>query len=127
LKDGNADKRAKAVRSLGLLPGNADAERAAINALQDKKPNVRTAAAAALGSMQAHGKTTCSRSGPGYREGVGESNHRQKLEGESGGPGWRQRRCALQCSRMRRALERDTYRENHSGTREAVILSRMQR
>jgi hypothetical protein len=35
LKDGNADKRAKAVRSLGLLPGNADAERAAINALQD--------------------------------------------------------------------------------------------
>jgi len=53
LKDQNADKRAKAVRSLGLLPGNEEAERAAINALQDKKPNVRMAAAAALGSMQA--------------------------------------------------------------------------
>jgi len=53
LKDENADKRAKAVRSLGLLPGNEEAERAAINALQDKKPNVRMAAAAALGSMQA--------------------------------------------------------------------------
>src|SRR6267142_2391930 len=53
LKDENADKRAKAVRSLGLLPGNTEAEKAAINALQDKKPNVRMAAAAALGSMQA--------------------------------------------------------------------------
>jgi HEAT repeat protein len=53
LRDGNADKRAKAVRSLGLLPGNAQAERAAINALQDKKPSVRVAAATALGSMQA--------------------------------------------------------------------------
>jgi HEAT repeat protein len=53
LKDGNADKRANAVRSLGLLPGNAEAERAAINALQDKKSNVRVAAAPALGSMQA--------------------------------------------------------------------------
>jgi HEAT repeat protein len=53
LKDGNADKRAMAVRSLGLLPGNLEAERAATNALQDKKPNVRVAAATALGSMQA--------------------------------------------------------------------------
>src|SRR5882724_7145489 len=53
LKDQNADKRAKAVRSLGLLPGNTEAEKAAISALQDKKPNVRMAAAAALGSMQA--------------------------------------------------------------------------
>ena len=53
LKDDSADKRAKAVRALGLLPGNAEAEKAAINALQDKKPNVRMAAAAALGSMQA--------------------------------------------------------------------------
>src|SRR5882724_6600171 len=53
LKDQNADKRAKAVRSLGLLPANTEAERAAIKALQDKKPNVRMAAAAALGSMQA--------------------------------------------------------------------------
>src|SRR6266851_3249162 len=53
LKDENADKRAKAVRALGLLPGNTEAEKTAINALHDKKPNVRTAAAAALGSMQA--------------------------------------------------------------------------
>src|SRR5713101_4845412 len=53
MKDDSADKRAKAVRSLGLLPGSTEAEKAAINALQDKKPNVRMAAAAALGSMQA--------------------------------------------------------------------------
>ncbi len=53
MKDASADKRAKAVRSLGLLPGNTEAEKAAINALQDKKPNVRMAAATALGSMQA--------------------------------------------------------------------------
>jgi HEAT repeat protein len=53
LKDENADKRAKAVRALGLLPGNAEAEKTAIDALHDRKPNVRTAAAAALGSMQA--------------------------------------------------------------------------
>jgi hypothetical protein len=53
MKDDNADKRAKAVRALGLLPGNEEAEKAAINALQDKKPNVRMAAAAALGSMHA--------------------------------------------------------------------------
>jgi hypothetical protein len=52
-KDNSADKRAMAVRALGLLPGNTEAENAAINALQDKKPNVRMAAAAALGSMQA--------------------------------------------------------------------------
>jgi HEAT repeat protein len=53
VKNENADKRAKAVRALGLLRGNAEAEKTAINALHDKKPNVRTAAAAALGSMQA--------------------------------------------------------------------------
>jgi HEAT repeat protein len=53
LKDGSADKRAKAVRAMGLLPGNLEAEKAAINALRDKNPNVRMAAAAALGSMQA--------------------------------------------------------------------------
>ena len=53
LKNENADKRAKAVRALGLLTGNAEAEKAAVSALQDKKPNVRVAAAAALGSMQA--------------------------------------------------------------------------
>jgi len=53
MKGNNADKRAKAVRALGLLPGNEEAEKAAINALQDKNLNVRMAAAAALGSMQA--------------------------------------------------------------------------
>ncbi len=41
------------MRALGLLPGNAEAETAAVKALQDKKLNVRIAAAAALGSMQA--------------------------------------------------------------------------
>jgi len=53
LKNENADKRAKAVRALGLLPGSAEAEKAAVSALQDKNANVRMAAAAALGSMQA--------------------------------------------------------------------------
>jgi HEAT repeat protein len=53
LKDTNADKRAKAVRALGLLDGNAEAEKAAVAGLKDQKPNVRLAAAAALGSMHA--------------------------------------------------------------------------
>ena len=51
LNDQNSDKRAKAVRALGLLQGNVEAEKAAVSALQDKKTNVRVAAA--LGSMQA--------------------------------------------------------------------------
>src|SRR5881296_2868919 len=53
LKNENAEKRPKAVRALGLLTGNVEAEKAAVSALQDKKTNVRVAAAAALGSMQA--------------------------------------------------------------------------
>ena len=36
-KDENADKRAKAVRALSLLTGNAEAEKTAASALQDKK------------------------------------------------------------------------------------------
>lgn len=52
LQDESADKRAKAVRALGLLPGNAEAGKAAIGALKDDKANVRLAAAAALGSMR---------------------------------------------------------------------------
>src|SRR5437867_9283711 len=52
-KDEYEDKRAKAVSVLGLLAKNAEAEKAALSALQDKKPNVRIAAATALGSMQA--------------------------------------------------------------------------
>lgn len=53
LKDPNADRRAKAVRALGLLTGNAEAEKAAAFALKDEKANVRLAAAEALGSMHA--------------------------------------------------------------------------
>jgi len=55
LKSTNTEKRAKAARALGLLTGNAEAEKAAILALKDEKPNVRLAAAAALGSMHAEG------------------------------------------------------------------------
>src|SRR5207302_3843379 len=36
LKEENAEKRAKAVRSLGLLTGNLEAEKAAVSALQDR-------------------------------------------------------------------------------------------
>ena len=53
LKDANSDRRAKAVRALGLLAGNTEAEKAAVQGLHDQKPNVRLAAAAALGSMHA--------------------------------------------------------------------------
>lgn len=49
----NSDKRAKAVKALGLLKGNVDAEEAALDALKDEKSNVRAAAASALGSMRA--------------------------------------------------------------------------
>jgi len=55
LKDANAEKRTKAVRALGLLTGNAEAEKAAALALKDEKPSVRLAAAMALGSMHAEG------------------------------------------------------------------------
>lgn len=57
LKEKSADKRARAVRALGLLPGNAEAEQVAIAALKDEKPSVRLAAAAALGSMHAEHST----------------------------------------------------------------------
>lgn len=53
LKETNADKRAKAVRALGLLTGSAEAEKAAAFALKDEKSNVRLSAAQALGSMHA--------------------------------------------------------------------------
>lgn len=53
LKDTNADKRATAVRALGLLTGNAEAENAAVLGLKDAKYDVRLAAAVALGSMHA--------------------------------------------------------------------------
>ena len=53
LKDKNTDKRAKAVRALGLLAGSAEAEKAAVVGLKDEKPKVRQAAAHALGAMRA--------------------------------------------------------------------------
>lgn len=53
LAEDNSDKRAKAVTALGLLTGNAEAERSAIKALKDDKFAVRVAAATALGSMHA--------------------------------------------------------------------------
>ena len=53
LADSNMDKRAKAVQVLGLLPNDPQAEEAALHALKDEKPEVRAAAAAALGDMKA--------------------------------------------------------------------------
>jgi HEAT repeat protein len=53
LTENSADQRAKAVNALGLLSGNAEAEKAANQALRDEKYNVRLAAATALGSMHA--------------------------------------------------------------------------
>ncbi len=53
MAENSGDKRAKAVNSLGLLTHSAKAERSAVLALKDDKPNVRAAAAAALGSMRA--------------------------------------------------------------------------
>jgi HEAT repeat protein len=53
LMDESADKRARAVNALGLLPDDPEAESAAKKALKDEKPNVRVAGAAALGSMRA--------------------------------------------------------------------------
>jgi HEAT repeat protein len=54
LADNNNDLRARATRVLGELDGNAKAEQAAINALQnDKQASVRAAGAQALGEMGA--------------------------------------------------------------------------
>ena len=49
--DTNADRRAKAVSALGLVTRNADAEDLVRAALKDDKPEVRKAAAGALGRM----------------------------------------------------------------------------
>lgn len=57
LLDTNSAKRSQAVRALGLLTGNAEAEKAAVLALKDEKPPVRLAAAVALGSMRAEQAT----------------------------------------------------------------------
>jgi len=53
LENSNIEKRTKAVADLGLLPGDAQALDAALTALKDPKPEVRAAAAQALGDMSA--------------------------------------------------------------------------
>src|SRR6266852_2670674 len=54
----NTERRVKAVTALGLMEGNAEAEKLTIAALKDQKTDVRAAAATALGSMHAvHAKT----------------------------------------------------------------------
>lgn len=47
------EERTNAVRALGLLPGNTRAQKMAEDALDDAKPEVRAAAATALGQMHA--------------------------------------------------------------------------
>ncbi len=53
LSDASADRRARAVAALGLLPNDPQARRHSIKALKDEKSEVRAAAATALGSMHA--------------------------------------------------------------------------
>lgn len=53
LTNTNTDKRVRAVRELGILPGDQQALDAALTALKDAKPEVRAAAAQALGDMLA--------------------------------------------------------------------------
>jgi len=53
LAERNTGKRTTAVRVLGLLPGDTKAKDAALRALKDDKPEVRAAAAQALGDMKA--------------------------------------------------------------------------
>ncbi|HUK43292.1 MAG TPA: HEAT repeat domain-containing protein [Candidatus Bathyarchaeia archaeon] len=53
LNESNIEKRTKAVGDLGLLPDDHEALDAALTALKDPKPEVRTAAAQALGEMSA--------------------------------------------------------------------------
>jgi HEAT repeat protein len=53
LANKRAEKRANAARALRLLPNNPEAQEMAENALADQNPNVRAAAARALGPMGA--------------------------------------------------------------------------
>ena len=53
MSDKTTEERAVAVRVLGLLEGDAKAQDLAVKALADPKPEVRTAAADALGDMKA--------------------------------------------------------------------------
>jgi HEAT repeat protein len=57
LADSSVQKRTTAVQVLGLLPGDAKAKDAALKALKDEKPDVRAAAAQALGDMKAKDTT----------------------------------------------------------------------
>ncbi len=50
--DNETPKRAKAILVLGILRGDSDAESLALTALDDKEPEVRAAAADALGEMR---------------------------------------------------------------------------
>jgi|SRR5271166_488918 len=52
LADSSVDKRTTAVQVLGLLPDDPKAAEAALKALKDEKPDVRAAAAKALGDMK---------------------------------------------------------------------------
>jgi HEAT repeat protein len=54
IKENSTEKRATAVRVLSLLTGNARAVTLASHALSDSKPQVRTAAAGALGELHAN-------------------------------------------------------------------------
>jgi HEAT repeat protein len=54
----NTDKRAKTFRALALLVQNRAAQQMAENALIDEKPEVRSAAASALGQMGAKGSVS---------------------------------------------------------------------
>ncbi len=58
LADSSLEKRTKALTVLGLLPGDAKAEEAALKALGDEKPEARAAAAQALGDMKARSAIT---------------------------------------------------------------------
>jgi HEAT repeat protein len=51
--ESNAEKRAKAIRALGLIADSAKAQKMAEKALNDEKPEVQTAAVIALGQMGA--------------------------------------------------------------------------
>jgi hypothetical protein len=53
LGNGSAAKRARALHGLGLVRNSTAARNKALEALKDEKPEVRAAAARALGSMQA--------------------------------------------------------------------------
>jgi HEAT repeat protein len=53
MKSDKTSERASAIQVLGLVPGNRNAESMAREALSDNKPEIRTAAATALGEMKA--------------------------------------------------------------------------